>query len=83
MKRPPKSLTYRLPAVALEHPMPWLKDRIVDTGLSSLEIERQSGVPGSTIRSVMNGRTGGLKCTVWAQLVLWLLERRRRTRPRA
>ena len=69
-------MSYNLPKPALEDPMGWLKAQIHATGFSSLEIERQSGVSASTIRAVLNGRTGGLRCTVWAALVKWLVTSR-------
>lgn len=66
--------TYKIPAPAMQEPMTWLKDRLALSGLSSLEMERMSGVPGSTIRSILNGRRGTVGCVVWCALMCWVLE---------
>ncbi len=54
---------------ALVEPLPYLRDKIEASGLSSLELSRATGVPGSTIRSISGGVTTGISHTVWLTLV--------------
>jgi len=54
-----------------------LKDELRDCELSSLEIERQSGITASLIRAVRNGQSSTVQVTTWGPLMRYLLSRRK------
>ena len=58
----------------LEDPMAPLVAGLERSGLSSLEIQRRSGVPGACVRSLRNGQSGTVTLSNWARLMRWLVE---------
>jgi hypothetical protein len=54
----------------------WLKDphkallkELSRNGDSSLELSRQTGVPGATIRSLRNGQSAAVTANTWGRLM--------------